>query len=41
MMTVQVEVQTFPHFINGKWEPASNQETFDVFNPANGELVQK
>jgi aldehyde dehydrogenase (NAD+) len=41
MMTVQVEVQTFPLFINGKWEPASNQETFDVFNPANGQLVAK
>lgn len=41
MMTVQVDVQTFPLFINGKWEPASNQETFDVFNPANGQLVAK
>jgi aldehyde dehydrogenase (NAD+) len=40
-MTVKVEVQSFPLFINGKWEPASNQETFDVFNPATGELVAK
>ncbi|MCL6570724.1 MAG: aldehyde dehydrogenase family protein [Bacillus sp. (in: Bacteria)] len=40
-MTVQVELQTFPHFINGKWEQASNQETFDVFNPANGEVIAK
>ncbi|WP_423802128.1 aldehyde dehydrogenase family protein [Neobacillus sp. SAB-20_R2A] len=40
-MTVKVEVQTFPHFINGKWEPASSQETFDVCNPATGELVAK
>lgn len=38
-MAVKVEVQSFPLFINGKWEPASNQETFDVFNPATGELV--
>ncbi|MDQ1003160.1 hypothetical protein QFZ28_003560 [Neobacillus niacini] len=28
-MTVKVEAQSFPLFINGKWEPASNQETFD------------
>lgn len=41
MMTVHVEVQTFPLFINGKWELASGQETFDVFNPANGQLVAK
>jgi aldehyde dehydrogenase (NAD+) len=40
-MAVKVEVQSFPLFINGKWEPASNQETFDVFNPATGELVAK
>lgn len=40
-MTVQVDVQTFHHFINGKWEPASSQESFDVFNPATGELVAK
>lgn len=40
-MTVHVDVQTFPLFINGKWEPASSQETFDVFNPANGQLVAK
>lgn len=40
-MTVNVDVQTFPLFINGKWEQASSQETFDVFNPANGELVAR
>ena len=40
-MTVKVDVQTFPHFINGKWVPASSHETFDVFNPANGELVAR
>ncbi len=40
-MTVGVEVQTFYHFINGKWEPASSQETFNVFNPATGRLVAK
>jgi len=40
-MTVNVDVQTFPHFINGKWEQASNGETFEVFNPATGELVAK
>jgi aldehyde dehydrogenase (NAD+) len=40
-MTVNVDVQTFPLFINGKWEQASSGETFDVFNPANGQLVAK
>ncbi|MEH7110011.1 aldehyde dehydrogenase family protein [Bacillus sp. JJ1764] len=40
-MTVQVDVQTFYHFINGKWEPASSNETFDVYNPANGQVVAK
>lgn len=40
-MTVQVEIQTFPLFINGKWEPATGGETFDVLNPATGELTAK
>jgi len=40
-MTVNVDVKTFPLFINGKWEAASSQETFDVFNPATGELVAR
>ncbi|MDQ0218833.1 aldehyde dehydrogenase [Peribacillus cavernae] len=40
-MTVQVDIQTFPLFINGKWEPATGGETFDVHNPATGELVAK
>ena len=40
-MPVNVDVQTFPLFINGKWEQASSQETFDVFNPANGQLVAR
>jgi aldehyde dehydrogenase (NAD+) len=40
-MTVQVEVQTFYHFINGQWVPAANNETFDVLNPATGQLAAK
>ncbi|MDZ5472654.1 aldehyde dehydrogenase family protein [Bacillus sp. 31A1R] len=40
-MTVNVDVQMFPLFINGKWEQAENQETFDVFNPATGQLVAR
>ena len=40
-MTVNVDVQTFPLFINGKWEPATGGETFDVLNPANGEVVAR
>ena len=38
-MSVQVEVQSFPHYINGAWVPASSGETFDVTNPATGEVV--
>ena len=40
-MTVNVDVQTFPLFINGKWEEATGGETFDVLNPANGEVVAR
>jgi aldehyde dehydrogenase (NAD+) len=40
-MTVNVDVQTFQLFINGKWEQASGGETFDVLNPANGQLVAR
>ncbi|PLT35546.1 aldehyde dehydrogenase [Bacillus sp. V5-8f] len=40
-MTVQVDIQTFPLFINGNWEPASGGETFDVINPANGDLAAR
>lgn len=40
-MTVKAEVQTFPLFINGKWQPASSEETFDVTNPATGQIVAK
>ncbi|RFU64179.1 aldehyde dehydrogenase [Bacillus sp. V59.32b] len=40
-MTIEVDIQTFPLFINGKWEPASTGDTFDVFNPATGELTAR
>jgi aldehyde dehydrogenase (NAD+) len=40
-MTVGVDIQTFPLFINGKWVPASGGETFDVLNPATGEVAAK
>ncbi|MBM7693772.1 aldehyde dehydrogenase (NAD+) [Peribacillus deserti] len=40
-MTVNVDVQTFPLFINGQWEQGASQETFDVFNPATGELAAR
>nr|XP_022905573.1 succinate-semialdehyde dehydrogenase, mitochondrial isoform X6 [Onthophagus taurus] len=26
-------------FVNGKWSTAENQQTFDVYNPANGKVV--
>ncbi|WP_128895213.1 aldehyde dehydrogenase family protein [Longirhabdus pacifica] len=37
----QVDVKTFLLFINGEWTPATHGETFDVSNPATGELVAK
>jgi len=40
-VTVQLNVQTFPLFINGQWTPASTGETYDVFNPATGAVVAK
>ena len=40
-MTVKAEVQTFPLFINWQWQPASSEETFDVTNPATGQIVAK
>lgn len=38
-MSIQVEVPTYSHFINGQRQPASSGETFEVFNPATGEIV--
>ncbi|WP_059104933.1 aldehyde dehydrogenase family protein [Shouchella shacheensis] len=38
-MTVQVGVQSYPLFIDGKRQPAAGGETFEVLNPATGELI--
>ncbi|MDE5413614.1 aldehyde dehydrogenase family protein [Alkalihalobacterium chitinilyticum] len=40
-MTVNLEVLNFPLFINGQWVPSLTGETFDVKNPATGEVVAK
>lgn len=40
-MSIQVELPTYSHFINGERSPASTGETFDVFNPATGEAVAR
>jgi aldehyde dehydrogenase (NAD+) len=40
-MTVGVETRVFQLFINGKWQPAVNGETFNVFNPSTGEVIAK
>ncbi|WP_203341241.1 aldehyde dehydrogenase family protein [Planococcus beijingensis] len=40
-MSIQVGVQNFSHFINGSWVSSSSGETFDVHNPATGEVVAK
>ena len=31
----------FGQFIDGKWQPASNKETYDVINPATEEVIGK
>jgi aldehyde dehydrogenase (NAD+) len=40
-MAVEIETRVFQLFINGKWQPAVNGETFNVFNPATGEVIAK
>ncbi|MDX8360129.1 aldehyde dehydrogenase family protein [Cytobacillus sp. IB215316] len=40
-MSIKVDVSTFPLFINGEWVPAVSGETFDVHNPATGDVVAK
>ena len=29
----------FGQFIDGKWQPSLNKETYDVINPANEEVL--
>lgn len=41
MMSTQVGVKTYDLFINGEWVPSSSGETFDVINPATGDVVSK
>ena len=31
----------FGQFIDGKWQPSSNNETYNVINPANEEVIGK
>ena len=31
----------FGQFIDGKWQPSSNNETYDVINPATEEIIGK
>ncbi|MDQ0189591.1 aldehyde dehydrogenase family protein [Alicyclobacillus cycloheptanicus] len=40
-MATVLEVKEFPLFIGGKWTPAQSGETFDVINPATGQVVAK
>ena len=35
------QVPVLMNFIGGKWWPCSNGETFDVINPANGQVIAK
>jgi aldehyde dehydrogenase (NAD+) len=38
-MTTNVDVKSFPLFINGEWKQAESGQTFDVTNPATGEVI--
>ncbi|MDP4553025.1 aldehyde dehydrogenase family protein [Alkalihalobacillus macyae] len=40
-MSVNVDIKSYPLFINGEWIASEANRTFDVVNPANGELVAK
>ena len=31
----------FGQFIDGKWKPSTNKETYDVINPATEEIIGK
>ena len=31
----------FGQFIDGKWQPSTNKETYDVINPATEEVIGK
>ena len=31
----------FGQFIDGKWQPSANKETYDVINPATEEIIGK
>lgn len=40
-MTVTTQVLELKNYINGEWRTASNPDTNEVFNPANGELIAR
>lgn len=40
-METVLDVREFPLFIGGKWTPAESGETFDVINPATGQVIAK
>ncbi|MBX9955399.1 aldehyde dehydrogenase [Peribacillus simplex] len=40
-MKAAVQTLEFPLYINGEWKPAISGETFDVINPATGEVVAR
>ncbi|TKD67714.1 aldehyde dehydrogenase family protein [Pseudalkalibacillus hwajinpoensis] len=40
-MSVNVDIKSYPLFINGEWTASEAKRTFDVVNPGNGELVAK
>ena len=40
-MSVNVEIKSFPLFINGEWSPSKGGQLFDVMNPATGDVIAK
>ncbi|WP_226654198.1 aldehyde dehydrogenase family protein [Pseudalkalibacillus hwajinpoensis] len=40
-MAVNVEIKSFPLFINGEWSPSKGGQLFDVMNPATGDVIAK
>jgi betaine-aldehyde dehydrogenase len=41
MMAIAQDVKTYENFIGGKWKPASNGATLEIYDPGNGELVYR
>src|SRR5213595_2044388 len=41
MPTETKQLLYFSLYINGKWQPADNNKTFNVYNPADGKIIAR